>query len=846
MNKRVELLAPAGSFDALKAAVQNGADAVYLGGTSFSARYFADNFNETELEDAARYCHLYGVRLFVTVNTLLKNRELQDALEYLLFLRNLGVDAVIVQDLGLIRAASSLLNDLELHGSTQMTLHNSAAIRFVERYGIRRVVLARELCLDDIKDIGSKTNASLEVFAHGALCISYSGQCLFSSMVGGRSGNRGRCAQPCRLPYTLLPVGGDRSPSGLQPSHLLSPRDLNVIEFLPEIIASGVSAIKIEGRMKRAEYVAVVVGVYRRALDRYYSDPGGYHVRESELQDLAQVFNREFTPGYFFGNPGRELMSCERPNNRGIFLGRVLVRDPKESRIKIRLSASVAKGDAVEIWVTRGGRTELTVQAVYSNGELIEEDALPGQLVELFLPGSEHVKKGDRVFKTQDVSLNARARETFKSPAPKRRIPLTVIVSGAPGVPLEIEGRDDCGNTSTVRTESSAEAALKRPLTEESIKKQIDRLGNTAFELVRLKCSITGQIIVPISEINRARRKMVAQLEKMRWDSYLPRRIDSQEFVAASRRFLKGDHRPKKAARECVRLSVSVGSLAAVKRAVLNGADRVYAGGEMLAGQALTGRELGEASEFCRKKGVEFFVFLPRIWHEKESSGLQAMIAETAAVGPTGFTAANLGLLELLRTLSGFKIHADYPLNIMNDQSAWMLMERGAGSFTVSPELNLGELNSMTSLRESGELLCHGSLPLMVSEHCVLGAAGGKSTLRQCSRLCADSFVLKDRLDIEFPVVADDRCRMYIYNSKTLNLIKNLDDLCGLAPGYLRIEARKDTPEYVGAVVGIYRKVLDRHISGTESAEILGFAERELEKLDPGGFTKGHYFRGVD
>ena len=344
--EKPELLAPAGGMEALVAAVENGADAVYLGARAFSARGYASNFSDKELEEAIDYAHLRGVKVYVTVNTLLKEGEVENALKLLSCLREMGADAVIVQDLGLISLAGKYLPDLPLHASTQMTLHNSEGVEFVKKLGIERVVLSRESSLEEIKRIKEKTGTEIEVFIHGALCISYSGQCLLSSLIGGRSGNRGYCAQPCRKKYRLYCEGKQIKTSG---NYLLSPKDLNTTSGLGALIEAGIESFKIEGRMKRPEYVAGVVRIYRRLIDRYIENPSGYSVSEEEQETLTQLFNRGFTQGYFFENPRWELMSRENPHNRGIPAGTVVGYDRLSNRIRVKLSRSLRLGDGIMV-----------------------------------------------------------------------------------------------------------------------------------------------------------------------------------------------------------------------------------------------------------------------------------------------------------------------------------------------------------------------------------------------------------------------------------------------------------------------------------------------------------------
>ena len=412
MKKEIELLAPAGTWEALEAAVNAGANAIYLGGKAFGARAYADNFGREELAKAVYFCHMHHVRLYITVNTLIDDKELQELAEYLLFLNNVGVDGIIVQDLGVIRLARKLLPELPLHASTQMTVTNSAGVVFAGKNGIVRVVPARELSLADLK-AASAAGLEIEAFIHGALCVCYSGQCLMSSLIGGRSGNRGRCAQPCRLPYTLVNAQGKNLLEGQEAGqYLLSPKDLNTLSVLPQMIESGVFSYKIEGRMKRPEYVAVVVDAYRRAMDSYLA--GAYQVPEKDLVNIEQIFNRDFTTAYLEKKQGREMMSDRRPNNRGVLVGRVQELNGDYTRAVVKLEKPLHLGDGLEFWVKVGGRVGLTLTSMKVNGQAVEQ-ASAGALAELEVP--KGVRLNDRVFRTSDSELMAYACLLYTSPS---------------------------------------------------------------------------------------------------------------------------------------------------------------------------------------------------------------------------------------------------------------------------------------------------------------------------------------------------------------------------------------------------------------------------------------------
>lgn len=842
MQLPVELLAPAGSSEALRAAVQNGADAVYLGGKLFSARQYADNFGDQELLEALRYCHIYGVKVYVTVNTLVHDGELGSALEYLRFLYNSGVDAVIMQDIGLIRAAAQVLPDLTIHGSTQMTVHNSPGIEILKEFGVKRVVLAREMSLENIAHLRKKTDMELEIFIHGALCVSYSGQCLLSSMIGGRSGNRGRCAQPCRLPYKLS--DGDCEVSKKSDfSHLLSPKDLNLLEHLPKVLDAGVCGLKIEGRMKRPEYVAVVVRVYREALDRLARDPEHYFVTSQEIQDLAQVFNREFTTGYFLGNPGQGLMSLDRPNNRGVFLGRVQKVDRETSRVRVRFEAAVADGDSVEFWVTSGGRKEITIDGLFKDGCPVGR-AEKGETAEIQLQSTKGVHRGDRIFKTQDANLMSSAKQTFSSPVQIRKISLDLSVRVSPEKPMEISVKDERGNHFVVKSEKLAEQARNRPLTPDTIRQQLDRLGNTPFAIGKVEYHIEGDAILPLSEINNLRRKIISLLEEARSSVFIPKAVSSARLREAfgGLRELETETKNKKCYRQ--QITVSAGDPESAEAAIAGGAGRIYIGGETLRGRAMSLKAVEGVINSGRKNGVEVFFALPRIWHESELEEQRDLVRRVSELGPTGFSAGNLGSLELLRNLGVAKIHGDHPLNVFNRQAVSCLLEKGLNSYTLSLELNMQEIRQFETELKAAECVVHGWPSLMVSEHCVLCSGAGVGA-GQCKSACSGSSGLVDRMNLTFPVRTDTKCRMYLYNAKELCLVENLDELAAMGVGFFRIEAKIQGARYVEKVVSVYKDMLSRVVEGIYSKEE-GTAAREfLESGSPQGITKGHYFRGV-
>lgn len=841
-----ELLAPVGSWEALEAAVHNGADAVYLGGKLFSARQYASNFDEAEMARALDFAHLRGVRVCVTVNTIMSDSELEPALNYLKFLYEAGADAVIVQDLGLADLARQTLPKLELHASTQMTAHNLPGVLELENRGFHRVVLAREVSLANIQHIHKHCQAELEVFIHGALCISYSGQCLMSSLIGGRSGNRGRCAQPCRLKYELVDAHGgsvDRENLG---NHLLSPKDLWMVDHLPELLQAGVKSFKIEGRMKRPEYVATVVRVYREAMDKALAagKDGNYAIAESTKKQLFQIFNRDFSKAHFFTNPGRDLMSFKRPNNRGLRLGRVDQYDFKKKLVTITLEEQLGVGDGIEFWISQGGRQGVIIKELWQNGQKVQE-AQEGTQVSFEAVGK--IRPGDRVFKTSDAALIGRARETFGHQARELgRIPVYAQVEAQVGLPLKIVLQDAQGNTGEAYTNFIAETAIKRPLTEEVVHQQVDRLGNTPFALAEVRCQLGSAVMVPMSEINEARRQAVENLTENRLASFRRSKVQEWKQVKLAAGLSKdfGENLPKSST---LGLSVTVGDLDSVKQAVAAGAKTIYFGGENYRSKpAVTVEQFQEAGELCRRNRAQLVLASPRILSDGQ---LEAYLQKLKKIAPyvDGVQVGNLGLLHLVREM-GKPIYGDIGFNTFNWYTAKVLGAAGVKRLTLSPELTMQQIKELNQ-RATGvehEVIVQGHLPMMISEYCAPGAvAGGHTTEQKCSKPCRNgTFGLKDRMGFVFPIETDEYCRMHIFNPKELSMIDNIAELAAAGVVTMRLELKKETPRRVGQLVTAYNQELQKLEADPEYYQVTSGLKDKLE-AGTAGFTKGHFYRGV-
>ena len=825
----VELLAPAGSREALVAAVENGANAIYLAGNAFGARAYASNFDREALREAIHFAHLRKVAIHVTVNTIVADEEMGPLRDYLRFLYEAGADAVLVQDLGVARVAHETVPDLPLHASTQMSVSSLEGVRALAELGFTRVVLARELSLKEIRHICAHAPVEIETFMHGALCVCYSGQCLMSSMIGGRSGNRGRCAQPCRLPYTLVDEKGQDVLGDKAGSYLLSPRDLSTIDVIPDLIEAGVSSLKIEGRMKRPEYVATVVRTYREAIDTYYAGKG-YAVTQEERDDLAQIFNRDFTTAYLEGRPGKAMLSDRRPNNRGLLIGRVTAYDWDARIVTVKLSGRLGLGDQVDFWVKVGGRVTATISALTDAKGRAVEEGQAGDIVSFAIPSA--VRDHDRVFKVYDARLMERAKETYASGAPVRRIPVAIAVRAAIGEPLTVAICDGEGHRAEGKTDFIGESARKRPLSEEIIRKQVSRLGTSVYEMKSLHCDIAGEVMVPMSEINEARRKAVEALDVLRL-----KEIEAREHRPEPK-FTDRIARPtpKKA-----RFLVAVDTLGKAEAALAAGADGILFGGESYEHRVIAPEEYERAWQMAREAGARIDFNTPRIVHDGQQKHVERLLAAFAAFPPDAVHVHNIAMLALVRRLTDFAIHADYSLISYNKQTLAFLKDYGASGATLSPELTAKEIRQLA--KESPlPLTCivHGRLELMVSNYCVTGSFLGGCGEGPCTQPCTRGhFALKDRKDALFPLAMDQFCHMHVLNSKVLSMMPHAMKFRAAGIETMQIEAKAMGEKEIAAIIKAYRKAM-AFPEEPDEAQLSWIHEQEGKDI-----TRGHYFRGV-
>jgi putative protease len=825
MLKTPELLAPAGNMESLIAAVENGADAVYLGIKDFSARAYAGNFTIEEFREALDFAHLRGVKAYVTMNTLIKDSEMEEALELMYTLDELGTDAIIVQDMGLLELAREKVPSLPIHASTQMTIHNTEAVLALKEMGVKRIVLARELSLEEISRIKTETGAEIEAFVHGALCICYSGQCLMSSMIGGRSGNRGYCAQPCRKQYRLRRDGKEIKTEG---SYLLSPKDLNTSEILPDLIKAGIDSLKIEGRMKRPEYVAGVVRIYRNLIDRFAEDPDNYFVTDEERENLEQLFNREFTTGYFEGDPAGDLMSRQRPHNQGIVVGKVSGFNNKFKRMEITLTGELEVGDGIGFEGSRDSGT--IVRGIYI-GNRLEKKAGSGDIITINF--EQPPKTGTTVYRTLDDSLMKELQASYSSPSPIRKVLVSIKFKAQIGERLQLSLSDNENNTSTVVSDYIVEKSQKRPTTEDDVKKQLAKTGNTVFEAQEIEVDMPDDAFIPIKELNNARTEATTELEKIRIEKFRrPAHDRNSEILEEETEIEVSTEIEEKK----ILLSVSVNSSEKLNSALKNGANIIYIDVSL---KELQNMEWEVMTGLATEKNIPVYLHTPIITKDSEFQNVKETIKIASELGFEGIIAANLGVLEIACS-SGLKILTDSSLNVFNKHSLHALEEKGADTVTLSTEMNLGQITDIAKYGDC-EYIAHGQIQIMESEHCLIGSVLGQKDENgfNCGSQCkSGDFEIIDEKGFEFPIKTDSQCRTHIFNSRELCLLDDIPQLIKAGISRIRIDARNMDDYNVGMVTRAYRANIDAYYTGDTKHIWQGSDVSEFH-------TRGHYHRGV-
>jgi U32 family peptidase len=792
--KKPELLAPAGYWDCAKAAVENGADAIYFGLDRFNARMRSQNFTEADLPALMDFLHRRGVKGYVTFNTLVFPSELDAAEQYLSTIIAAGVDAAIVQDIGICRLIRHLSPDFPIHASTQMTITSAAGVNFAQELGCQLVVLARECSLNEIHKIQRQTpSIPLEVFVHGALCVAYSGQCLTSESLGGRSANRGECAQACRMPYELIVDGqpldlGDRS-------YLLSPQDLSGLTILPDLIQAGVSCLKIEGRLKSSEYVANVTRVYRQAIDRAW---GQESVSTPQDQyNLEMAFSRGLYTGWFQGIHNQELVHARFGKKRGVYLGEVT--QIHNETITVRREAPLKAGDGV---VFDSGHPE----AAEEGGRIYTVDILGTDAVLTFGRDCLNFRRihiGDKLWKTSDPELDRHLRQTYAGDTPKFQQPLHFEVYGCEGESLVAIARDRQGHVVQVESAMPLSAAHSKPLTTERLQEQLGRLGNTPFQLGSLRNALVGEVLIPVSELNRLRREIVGQMEDLR-----SRPQPWQLNASASVKGLLPTPTPQPKTPELV---VLVRNLEQLQVALQSDIQTLYCEFE-------DPRVYRQAVDLFRQaqttESQTIWVAPPRI----TKPGEQWILEQVRRSNADGYLVRNYDHLSFF---AGDRCIGDFSLNVANGITAQYFKEQfGPERLTASYDLNIQELTDLLASCPPAwlEITIHQHMPMFHMEHCVFCAflSEGKD-FRDCGRPCETHQVqLKDRVGAHHILQADAGCRNTVFNGTAQTGAEFVQRLIRLGASTFRIEFLQENPEQVKQIIQSYRQLLNHEVTGTQ------------------------------
>ena len=807
----MELLAPAGTMENFMAALESGADAIYLGGKVFNARAHAANFGIDELREAVRLAHILDVSVYVTVNILIGDTELKDLEQYIKDLDSIGVDAIIVQDLAVAEIAKRVAPNIHLHGSTQMTAATLDAVRFYESLGFTRVVLARELSLKEIQHICKHCKAEIEVFVHGALCVCYSGQCLMSSFIGGRSGNRGACAQPCRLPYELLDSKGE----SVLPKHeayLLSPKDLNYSEHMNELVAAGVTSFKVEGRMKKVSYVRQVIGTYREILDEA-------SIHENQRKALASGFNRGFSTAYLEDTVGRQMMTVVAPNHQGKPIGESYT---KKGEVYLSLTEPIEQGSLVKILQSNGSVTYYTVDDEWT---CVSDTLYKGR-------PAEGLAVGQLYLASTPKNTKSRGLQEFT-----RKYDMSVYLSvGSNGETnyTELTVILDSGLSVTVTNEYVPAIANKVPTSLEKVTEQLGRLGNTLFRLSYVDIP-DGSYMWPASVLNALRRDAVTALET----ALITHHVESWQALQVTGDVdydFKVQH--ELSYDTCPMISARVDEIEGVKAAISGGAQKIVFGGDRLSRIPYALSIYDEVARLCAQSDVICTFATPRVVKDDEVEAYKHTLEAIVQAHPDSISIHVPQALLWLREL-GYTgaIEADTGLNIFNTPTLHFWEQLHISCVNPSQELTLKQITELAKHSHVPiETMIHGYTEMMISEYCAIASFVGTGSKVNCPMPCVkESYSLKDRKGEIFPIRTDPYCRMHIMNSHEMDMRAYVPMLLQKGISILRVDGRHMKPSYVKDIVSQYVGIAT------------GTMEAPPKKIDSQGesITRGHYFRGI-
>jgi putative protease len=796
-----ELLSPAGDWDCLRAAVASGADAVYFGMPRFNARMRAENFQEGDLPKIVAFTHRHGVKAYVALNVLIFPAELDDAVAELRALNDAGIDAVIIQDVGLAEISRRMFPALRVHASTQMTVTSPEGVRFAEELGAKQVVLSRELSLRELAKF--EPSVPLEVFVHGALCVAYSGQCLTSESLGQRSANRGECAQACRMPYEMI-VDGQKRDLG-DKRYLLSPQDLAAVREIPELIRLGVKSFKIEGRLKTPEYVAAVTSVYRKAIDAALAGRAGETSRE-DWYKLEMTFSRGLFSGWMHGVDHQRLVNATYGKKRGVPVGTVSAAG--RDWVEVKSSAPLKAGEGVvfenpsDTNNEQGGR----IYEVRGNRLLFERGRLD----------CAKIASGTRVWKTSDPAVEREIKKAWQSrieAGDTRKRPLALTFSGRPGEPLLLEAEGlRLGSVSPLQT------AQKAGLNETALAEIFSRLNDTPYRLADLSVRFEGGVFLPRSELNQLKHELVAALEARDAARRKPSGVTVQEAVEEMLSPF-----PPSASPLPLSLPVLCRTTEQIEAALRCGIRTIYADFEDI-------RRYKDAVALVRGR-AEIFLATPRI----QKAGEQGFFKLIEAAGPDGVLIRNVGAISYFRDSSLRRI-GDFSLNVANAASAAVFLARGLERVTISYDLNIGQVLDLLGSAPPKwfELTLHQHMPMFHMEHCAFAAflSTGSSFL-DCGRPCEKHRVhLRDRVGIPHPLRADVGCRNTLFNAAAQTGAAHFDELCEAGLRHFRIELLEETARETETILHAYQSLL----AGDSTGDRLW---RSLKAQSQLGVTKG-------
>lgn len=766
----IELLSPVGDFECLKAAVQSGANAVYFAAKSFGARAFASNFDDASLEQAIHYAKIRNVKTNLTLNTLIKENELEDAMLLAEKAYHYGIDAIIVQDLGLSQTLIQRFPDLAIHASTQMTVHNLEGVQFLKELGFKRAVLSRELSYEEIKYICQNTDMEIEVFIHGALCISYSGQCLFSSMIGGRSGNRGKCAQTCRLPYELLEeqsknkviLNSDGTSQvqnkihfkRLDKGYLLSTRDLCSLEYLPKLIEAGVTSFKIEGRMKSPEYVATVTRIYRKYIDLAFHKKDKFEINKKDKFALMQVFNRGgFSNGHLDLKENQNLVFKEKQNNMGIYLGTISKYNKNKGLVTCKLENNLAIGDSISF---ENENTKYTVSELMDKNQNIKA-ASSSQYV-TFGRMKGNLKIGDNLYKITDKALSDFARDSFSKEHIKNKLECKIKINKEQNIEVTILCKQFHTNI-TYTYDYIPQTAQNLCLTREKIMAQFSKTLDTEFEFSKFEIDLDDNLFMPISILNDIRRLGIEKIRKKIIKSFKRETKNLQPIKAIL---------PMNDNKQLPKISLLLNTLNLnFDYTLLKAVDKLYIPLKYFRNSQYLDILAYLSNQF------NLYIYMPTIIRKNDiATSKNTLDKSLKSLKITGVVISNLSQLKLIPTLSNLDIIGNYTLNIYNTYSTQLLENLEIQTSTISPELDEeGILSICENTKASKELIVYGNIPVMTMNYCPLGKTN--KCYKECQRKCTlnSKYFLKDRMGILFRVIPDNvQTISTIYNSKTTSI----------------------------------------------------------------------------